>query len=1050
LFEYTKFDKALVNSQQKSQPQVLALWAKGLAVVTPLLKYLHPLAQAAADALMPLLDEVGKDTQSKGFATFMQTLTKLSGISIKGFGQSLINIGTGLGNIFMGLAKSGLASGMVDGIVKMTKAFSNWTGGKGFTDFLARMKQDAPVVMDILKNLFIILGKILTDSSGGIGKAELQGIDLLLKGLTLLAKIPGFGPFLYNFIAFELAFSKFGSLKATGALWDLAYKSLGKLLLLKFGTFVAGVLGLETEGKALGEIWKLVGLKIVAGAKSGILWLGNWLKEAAIWTAGQLISAGAALAGWIAASLGIEVSMAGVVLATGGIVLAIGLLILGLYELYKHWSTVWGFIKRIAGDAWTFIKHDLNDVIQHFLTFALNVVKLADKAFGWIPGIGGKLKTAEKAIQGFAAGVNRSLNGIKDKNTNLSFNIKPPPGMSESAVLKFLPNTSQFVPNKAAIGTSGALPGLSWVGEQGPELVDFSGGETVFTNQQSRKMAGYAKGTPNVGFGITVTPFPTLMPGMAAMLQDLSNNLNSSVGSGLQKAVQAGINKGVAKAMAAVGPASGGGHVNFVPGGGTKQWAPVVLSALNQLGLSSGLILDVLYQMMTESGGNPNAVNRTDSNWLAGHPSVGLMQVIHGTFDAYAGRYVNTPPFMYGVSTNPMANIYAALNYGKHGRGFGTGAGQIGSGHGYAGGTSGALAGLGWVGERGPELVGYATGTKRKVPARPRPQLSAEQNTALTIIDKFMSGLVNTLSKIKTEQSAAIKEIQKYYHGAAAQSREKTIDKQSAALTKMVTSVTAINAKIAAATSFYNNEKSSLAGFADLSSLTLPADAVSGASGATRPTGPTAATSLTGQLSAQLTTLKSFASALATLKKMGLSNALLSQIVAMDPVTGLAYANAIISSGIGSVKTLNSTESQLGTAETSLAQSMTNVLYDSGAQAGKGFLSGLKAQKANLDTEMKRLGDTIGMELAKWFGVPKGRLPHFAAGGFLPQGQWGVVGEHGPEPIMVGSGGAIIRPNQGMRSVGGGRAVNVTVYTNEINPRYHAAQLGFELARRSA
>lgn len=148
------------------------------------------------------------------------------------------------------------------------------------------------------------------------------------------------------------------------------------------------------------------------------------------------------------------------------------------------------------------------------------------------------------------------------------------------------------------------------------------------------------------------------------------------------------ISSGVAKAFAAanaVGPASGGGHVNFVPGGGTAQWRPVVLSALSQLGLSSGLVLDVLYQMLTESGGNPNAVNLSDINAKEGHPSVGLMQVIAGTFRAYAGKYAGTGPFAYGVSENPMANIYAALNYGKHnGRGFGTGPGQIGSGHGYA------------------------------------------------------------------------------------------------------------------------------------------------------------------------------------------------------------------------------------------------------------------------------------------------------------------------------------------------------------------------------
>jgi hypothetical protein len=71
------------------------------------------------------------------------------------------------------------------------------------------------------------------------------------------------------------------------------------------------------------------------------------------------------------------------------------------------------------------------------------------------------------------------------------------------------------------------------------------------------------------------------------------------------------------------------------------------------------------------------------------------MQVIRGTFQAYAGPYRSIGPFEYGVSVNPLANIYAALNYGKHGRGFGSGYGQIGSGHGYA------LGGL---------VPGYASG----------------------------------------------------------------------------------------------------------------------------------------------------------------------------------------------------------------------------------------------------------------------------------------------------------------------------------------------------
>lgn len=64
--------------------------------------------------------------------------------------------------------------------------------------------------------------------------------------------------------------------------------------------------------------------------------------------------------------------------------------------------------------------------------------------------------------------------------------------------------------------------------------------------------------------------------------------------------------------------------------------------------------------IMRESSGNPNAINLWDSNAAAGTPSIGLLQVIQPTFDAY-----HVP----GTSTNiydPVANITAACNYAYH------------------------------------------------------------------------------------------------------------------------------------------------------------------------------------------------------------------------------------------------------------------------------------------------------------------------------------------------------------------------------------------------
>ncbi|MFF7194516.1 transglycosylase SLT domain-containing protein [Streptomyces sp. NPDC008079] len=107
-------------------------------------------------------------------------------------------------------------------------------------------------------------------------------------------------------------------------------------------------------------------------------------------------------------------------------------------------------------------------------------------------------------------------------------------------------------------------------------------------------------------------------------------------------------------------PGGGGGHA-ISPG--VAHWKPEVLTALQLTGQSPELLSTVLRRMNQESGGNPTIVNRTDSNWIAGHPSVGLMQVIEGTFRQYAGPFRTRGPFEYGVSVDPIANLYASMKY---------------------------------------------------------------------------------------------------------------------------------------------------------------------------------------------------------------------------------------------------------------------------------------------------------------------------------------------------------------------------------------------------
>ncbi|MCI1212104.1 MAG: phage tail tape measure protein [Bifidobacterium tibiigranuli] len=112
--------------------------------------------------------------------------------------------------------------------------------------------------------------------------------------------------------------------------------------------------------------------------------------------------------------------------------------------------------------------------------------------------------------------------------------------------------------------------------------------------------------------------------------------------------------------MSNVGGGPSGTSVNFQPGAGVAQWSSQVLQALSMLGQPASWLNTVMRRMNQESGGNPDAINNWDSNAAAGMPSQGLMQTIPGTFHAYAGPFAGRP------ITDPLANIYAGLNYAIH------------------------------------------------------------------------------------------------------------------------------------------------------------------------------------------------------------------------------------------------------------------------------------------------------------------------------------------------------------------------------------------------
>ena len=97
---------------------------------------------------------------------------------------------------------------------------------------------------------------------------------------------------------------------------------------------------------------------------------------------------------------------------------------------------------------------------------------------------------------------------------------------------------------------------------------------------------------------------------------------------------------------------------SYVASAGVSQWRSTVIRALKLIGqYSEANVTRTLFQMQTESGGNPRAINNWDSNAKKGTPSKGLMQVIDPTFRAYAQAPYNRNIY------DPLSNILASMRY---------------------------------------------------------------------------------------------------------------------------------------------------------------------------------------------------------------------------------------------------------------------------------------------------------------------------------------------------------------------------------------------------
>ncbi|WDO09963.1 phage tail tape measure protein [Streptomyces murinus] len=493
---------------------------------------------------------------------------------------------------------------------------------------------------------------------------------------------------------------------------------------------------------------------------------------------------------------------------------------------------------------------------------------------------------------------------------------------------------------------------------------------------------------------------------------DLPSALGSIVGKGL---VSVSSLPGKAmKALGSLGSKLGGLFGKLFGGGGSKggvqQWASDVKLVLSMLGAPASALNAVLTRIGIESGGNPNAINLWDSNAKAGHPSQGLMQTIPETFNAYAG------PFKSRGITDGLASIYAGVNYAMHRYGKSWISVMTRPG-GYAKGVRGARRGLAWVGERGAELVnfgggedvlshedsvafakthgirlpGYASGTiqnaadrvsrdkravedakdavsrakrRRKGEAAAEKKLKAAEKelqaaeTALanakrsaktSISNSIATGLAKTLGTgTASAITSAIKTLTTQLLNAGYNKTAAYAQRTGSKLESLATKKASVASTIATAEQYATDQTSGINDYLKISG-----------------TSATSVGDLISQMSGQQKTAGDFVSLSKSLQARGASKGLLQQLADAGPGSQLAAILSDRSVTTGQISKLNSLVSSGSKLATTFGQSMANLMYDSGAQAGKGFLSGLKAQEKELGRQMSALATVLVKEIKK-------------------------------------------------------------------------------------
>ncbi|KAB2976046.1 hypothetical protein F8R89_31055 [Streptomyces sp. SS1-1] len=327
-----------------------------------------------------------------------------------------------------------------------------------------------------------------------------------------------------------------------------------------------------------------------------------------------------------------------------------------------------------------------------------------------------------------------------------------------------------------------------------------------------------------------------------------------------------------------------------------------------------------------------------------------------GTSDSILARVSNGEFVVNAKATAQHLPLLEAINSGK----FSAAAGMAGGGLAGAGAAAGdgLAAGIG-AATRGVEAAARAMAAAVVTAVRTELQISSPSRKTRALAKDvgagFISGLTGSKAKIKSVSADLAKDIRAAFSGRKESNLLKMVNRETKDLLTLAGKRDAISKKIADANKFATDTASKARATGSLASI-VQEDAYS-------------PKYVKGQMQASLNQIKAFTASVKKLQAKGVNKDLIRQILEMGPEQGGAFAKSLAGADKATIKQYNSLNANINKESSKLGKLGADLLYDSGKHAGKGFLTGLKAQQKDIEKLMLSIAKGMQKAIKKALGI---------------------------------------------------------------------------------